>query len=118
MAEELLHSEGFTDVRYDKFASGDKAAKALASGEIDLSMRAVGLAITRLDAGDPIVLLAGVHIGCYELFGGKRVRAMRDLKGKSVAVIGLGSGQHVLLSSMLSYVGLDPRTEITNKSIV
>jgi NitT/TauT family transport system substrate-binding protein len=112
MAEELLLNEGFTDVRYDKFASGEKAAKALASGEIDLSLRAVGLAITRLDAGDPIVLLAGIHIGCYELFGTERVRAIRDFKGKSIAVIGLGSGQHVLVSSMLSYVGLDPRKDI------
>jgi NitT/TauT family transport system substrate-binding protein len=112
MAEELLRSEGFTDVQYVKLATGDRQAKALASGEIDITMTVVGPAIIRLDAGDPIVLLAGVHVGCYELFGTNGVRAIRDLKGKIVAVIGLGSGQHVLLSSMLSYVGLDPRKEI------
>jgi NitT/TauT family transport system substrate-binding protein len=112
IAEELLRSEGFTDVRDYAFASGDAGAKALASGQTDLGMFAAGLAISRWDAGDPVVILAGVHIGCYELFGSKRVRAIRDLKGKSVAVVGLGSGQHVLLSSMLSYVGLDPRREI------
>jgi NitT/TauT family transport system substrate-binding protein len=112
MAEELLRSEGFTDVQYVKLATGDRQAKALASGETDITMTVVGPAIIRLDTGDPIVLLAGVHIGCYELFGTNGVRAIRDLKGKTVAVIGLGSGQHVLLSSMLSYVGLDPRKEI------
>src|SRR5258708_17808668 len=42
--------------------------------------------VVRLDQADPIVILAGVHIGCFELFGTERVRAIRDLKGKTVAV--------------------------------
>ena len=47
-----------------------------------------GAILTRLDAGDPLVLLAGVHVGCFELFGRERVRTIRDLKGKTVAVPG------------------------------
>jgi NitT/TauT family transport system substrate-binding protein len=39
-----------------------------------------------MDSGEPITLLAGVHAGCFELFGMDRVRAIRDLKGKTVAV--------------------------------
>jgi hypothetical protein len=35
-----------------------------------------------LDAGDPVVILAGSHIGCFELFGTDRVRSIRDLKGR------------------------------------
>ena len=35
--------------------------------------------------GDPIVFLAGIHVGCFELFGTERVRAIRDLKGKPSA---------------------------------
>ena len=62
-----------------------------------------------LDAGKPIVVLAGVHGGCYELFGNERVRSIRDLKGKTVAVQYLGGGDHVMLSSMLAYVGVNPR---------
>ena len=27
--------------------------------------------IPRIDAGDPIVILAGLHVGCFELFGGR-----------------------------------------------
>jgi len=65
-----------------------------------------------LDAGKPIVVLAGVHAGCYELFGNERVHAIRDLKGKTVAVQYLGGGDPVLLSSMLAYVGIDPRREV------
>ena len=112
MAEDILRNEGFAEVQYVKFTSGDAVTKALAAGEINLTMTVVGSLIIRLDAGDPIVILGGVHVGCYELFGTNGVRAIRDLKGKTVAVVAMGSGQHVFLSSMLSYVGLDPRREI------
>jgi hypothetical protein len=30
----------------------------------------------------PLVLLAGVHAGCYELFANEQVRAIRDLKAR------------------------------------
>ena len=66
----------------------------------------------RVDTGAPIVMLAGGHVGCFELFGTDQVRSIRDLKGKSVAVSELGRTQHVFLASMLAYVGLDPRKDV------
>ena len=39
-----------------------------------------------LEADKPLVLLGGIHGGCYELFANERIRALRDLKGKRVAV--------------------------------
>ena len=68
--------------------------------------------LLQLDAGLPVVLLAGVHVGCFELFGIRDVRAIRDLKGKRVGVPSLGSPHHLFLSSMAAYVGLDPRKDI------
>ncbi len=112
VAEELLQGEGFTDVQYVKTMAGAEASRAAASGEADLTMVFAGPLIIRVDAGDPIVLLAGVHVGCFELFGTDRIRAIRDLKGKSVAVQALGSSQHVFLASMAAYVGVDPRKDI------
>ena len=98
LAEELLRAEGFTDIRYVEKDAGPPAYNALASGEGDLSSGvALGL-ITQVDAGAPIVILAGVHVGCYELFGTGSVRSVRDLKGKTVSVPGLGSGAHLLLA--------------------
>ena len=64
-----------------------------------------------VDAGDPVVLLAGVHVGCFELFATDRV-TIRDLKGKTVAVQARESSQHVFLASMAAYVGLDPQKDI------
>jgi len=112
IAEEFLHGEGFTDVQYVKIAGGFAMQQALASGEIHISAGFAGPFIIRVDAGDPLVVLAGVHIGCYELFGTDRVHSIRDLKGKAVGVVRLGSSQHVFLASMLAYVGLDPRKDI------
>ena len=82
------------------------------SGQVDLAAVFIGPSIIRIDAGDPIVALAGLHVGCFELFGTDRVRSIRDLKGKTVAVLALGASQHVFLASMVAYVGLDPRKDI------
>jgi NitT/TauT family transport system substrate-binding protein len=112
VAEELLRVEGFTEIHYVEAVPGIEIAKALASGEADISMGFSAPFIIQLDAGDPIVMLAGVHVGCFELFGSERVRAIRDLKGKTVAVQGLGSSQYVFLASMVAYVGLDPAKDI------
>ncbi len=109
---ELLKAEGFSDITYVKLPVTD-VSKALASGEVDISLYFVGDLVIQLDAGDPITLLGGVHVGCYELFGTDRVRAIRDLKGKTVAITGLGLTQHVFLASMLAHVGLDPNKDVT-----
>jgi NitT/TauT family transport system substrate-binding protein len=112
-AEELLRAEGFADVQYIKKEGTVGIEKALASGEADLNMHFAAPTIVRLDAGDPIVIVAGGHIGCFELFGTDRVRTIRDLKGKTVAVPEMGSSYHIFLASMVAYVGLDPRRDIT-----
>jgi NitT/TauT family transport system substrate-binding protein len=112
LAEELLRGEGFTDIRYVEKDTGLPIYKALASGEVDVSAALTLGWITQVDAGAPIVLLAGVHVGCYELFGTGSVRSVRDLKGKTVSVPGLGSGAHLLLAAMAAYVGLDPSKDI------
>ena len=59
------------------------------------------------------MILSGAHVGCFELFGTERVRAIRDLKGKTVSVPELGSPAHVFLASMAAYVGLAPSKDIT-----
>jgi len=112
LAEEFLRSEGFTDIQYVRVKGANEGEVVLASGEVNINMHFAAPNIIRLDAGDPIVILAGAHIGCFELFGTERVRAIRDLKGKTVSVPGPGSSQHVFLSSMIAYVGLDPRKDV------
>lgn len=112
VAEDLLRSEGFTDVRYIPKQGPKDIEPALAAGEIDLAMHFAASNVIRVDAGDPIVILAGGHVGCFELFGTDQVRAIRDLKDRRVAVSDLGGPAHVFVASMAAYVGLDPTREI------
>src|SRR5262249_56102474 len=72
-----------------------------------------GVLVVRLGVGDRLVMLAGIHVGFFELVGTERVRAIRDLKGKTVAVSGLGAPDHAFLASVAAYIGLDPRTDLT-----
>jgi NitT/TauT family transport system substrate-binding protein len=113
IAEDLLRGEGFTDVQYIRKDGPRAIADALASGEASINMHFSGPLILRLDAGAPITILAGVHPGCYELFATERVRTLSDLKGKTIGIRGLEGPEHIFLSSMLAYVGLDPRKDVT-----
>jgi NitT/TauT family transport system substrate-binding protein len=110
VAEELLRGEGFTEVQYVQSIANPY--KAFAAGEIDIGMAFIAPFIVQVDMGLPIVLLGGVHVGCFELFGTDEVRAIRDLKGKTVAVPELGGAHHAFLSSMVVYVGLNPQKDI------
>jgi NitT/TauT family transport system substrate-binding protein len=112
MAAGLLRGEGFSEVQYVS-TPGAASLEKTASGEIDLGLHFALLGVQQIDAGAPVVFLAGIHVGCFELMGHKHVRAIRDLKGKVVVVPRLGGSQHLLIASMATYIGLDPQKDIT-----
>ena len=70
-------------------------------------------AVARIAAGDAIVLLAGVHVGCVELIGSDRVRTISDLRGKTVVVNEPGKTVYAFLASILASVGVDPTRDVT-----
>jgi NitT/TauT family transport system substrate-binding protein len=111
LAEELLRIEGFSQIEYVKGAADPSIL--LGEGKADFTMDAAPTLVPVLDKGGAVVVLAGIHGGCYELFGNDRVRTFRDLKGKRVSISVLGSGEHVYVASMLLYVGMDPRNDVT-----
>src|SRR5262249_8876865 len=104
LAEELLRADGFSEVQYVEATDG-LGTRLIAAGGADMMMEFAGVYVTRIDVGDPIVLLGGVQLGCFEVFGGARVRALRDLKGKRVAGLGEGTPEHVFLSSAVAWRG-------------
>lgn len=116
VAEELLHSEGFTDVQYVNREAKNltsRRLKALSSGESDFDLMFAPDLTVAIDKASPIVALAGQHTGCFELFGTSRIRAVRDLKNKLIAVREFGATEHLFLSVILAYVGLDPQKDVT-----
>ena len=112
VAEEFFQAEGFKDIQYIPKPGAKGIETALASGEADINMHYNARLLMRIEAGDPIVILAGGHVGCFELFANERVRTVRDLKGKTVGVLELESSQHAFIASMVAHVGLDPRKDI------
>jgi NitT/TauT family transport system substrate-binding protein len=63
IADALLRAEGFSNISYIP-ASLD----GIARGEIDFDLETAAWIVSNVDAGQPITALAGVHVGCYELF--------------------------------------------------
>jgi NitT/TauT family transport system substrate-binding protein len=106
VAEDLLRSEGFTDIQYVSRPDLVETEHALATGEADLNINYALRLVARLDAGDPMVVLAGVHPGCVEILGNDRVRSIRDLKGKRIAAGLVGSGLPQLIGVLLGQIGL------------
>jgi NitT/TauT family transport system substrate-binding protein len=112
VAEELLRAEGFTDIQYVDVPPTLATPLAVARGEVDFSLVYASMSVQAIDAGDPIAVLAGVHVGCQELLGNDSIRGIADLKGKSVGVQALGSTPHVLLTLIAAQIGLDPLRDI------
>ncbi|HSV21968.1 MAG TPA: ABC transporter substrate-binding protein [Xanthobacteraceae bacterium] len=112
VADELLRAEGFTDIRYVPEDGGLPSVLAVARGEVDFTTNFSPPLIIAIDAGEPITIVAGEHVGCFEVFARQGIRGIPDLKGKTVGVQGLRSSQYTFLSGMASYVGLDPTKDI------
>ena len=110
IAEDLLRAEGFTDIRY---LTAPNSGDLVFSGEIDFSLETAAWVASNVDAGEPIVALAGVHPGCYELFAHEPIRSIRDLKGKRVGIPEAPrTSGHLLLAVIAAEVGLDPQKDI------
>jgi NitT/TauT family transport system substrate-binding protein len=65
-----------------------------------------------LDEGAPVVILGGIHTGCWELFANDSVRTLRDLKGKTIAAPERSSRQ-AFVAGLATFVGLNPLKDIT-----
>jgi NitT/TauT family transport system substrate-binding protein len=112
VAEELLRLEGFSEVEYARPAGGAADPSLLTTNQVDISSEGAPALVQAIDRGQHIVVLAGIHAGCYDLIASERVQHIRDLKGKTVAVIAMGSVDQVFIASMAAYVGIDPRKDI------
>jgi NitT/TauT family transport system substrate-binding protein len=112
LARDALRSEGFTEIEY--ISTGQASAStAIVAGTADIGLAFSGPGLLFVDDGAPVVFLGGVHVGCFEVFGSSRIQAIRDLKGKTLSAPSFNGPQHVYLSSLLAYVGLNPQTDIT-----
>jgi NitT/TauT family transport system substrate-binding protein len=120
-AEELLRAGGFSDIRYIDVTEADirraeavntgPVADVIARGDVDFGRAFAPSFVLGMDAGVPITLLAGLHSGCFEVFGKPEIRTIGDLKGRIVGVAA-GVEDRPLLTIMLGLIGLDPQKDI------
>ena len=107
VAEELLRAEGFTEIQYVELVPPTEIPQAVGRGEADFSTNLAVDVIHAIDAGAPILGLAGVHVGCYELFAKPSIRRLTELKGKRAA-----ADDPLLFKLIAAQVGLDPDKDI------
>jgi len=110
IAEELLRAEGFTDIRY--VGAPEFGGIGTIRGEVDFAPAYALQCVRSIDAGEPLMLLAGVMVGCFELFAKDGIDSFAELKGKSVGVGAAGSLNSQLLTLVTAQIGLDPAKDI------
>ena len=108
VAEELLRAEGFSDIcfvdRPDARAIGQIRRDGGDFGPIYACE-----CVQAIDAGEQISVLAGVMVGCFELFARDGIGSVGELKGKRIGVQAAGPPAQQLLTLMAAEVGLDAR---------
>jgi NitT/TauT family transport system substrate-binding protein len=111
LAAELLKLEGFSEVEYVGVEQ-TTGYDPFFENNADITGFAPPNLLPFFDAGKPVVALAGLHGGCYELFAHESIRTVRDLKGKRVAVTNMEGVEYYYVASIAAYVGIDPRKDI------
>jgi NitT/TauT family transport system substrate-binding protein len=118
--QELLRVEGFTDIRYvdlteanvrrAEAANSAFVADMIAHGEVDFGRETAPDLVRGMNAGAPVTVLSGLHLGRFEIFGKNEIRTLGGLKGK---IVGEGTNSsRALLNIMTSLIGLDPAKDI------
>ena len=109
-ADDYLKEEGFSDARILPLAVG-----AVARGEGDIGVGYTQWIVTNVDAGKPVVALAGLHTGCGEVWTRPGISSISDLKGKSIDVLSTDAvidAWYGVWAALLGHVGIDPRKDV------
>ena len=124
--QELLSAEGFTDIRYlditeahvrraDAANSGVNA-DMIAHGEVDFGRDFAPALVLGMNAGAPIAVLSGLHLGCFEVFGKQEIRTLGDLKGRTVGID--ATSDRALLTIRIMYGNRSPKSSATDRPLV
>jgi NitT/TauT family transport system substrate-binding protein len=105
MAEPFLREEGFTDVQYPRLSSR-AALETLQKGKFDFVVTYTASIIAMIEAGAPLVMLGGIHVGCWLVFGSGDIKSLRDFKGKTVSIVDPRFNDGVFMAMTLNEVGL------------
>jgi NitT/TauT family transport system substrate-binding protein len=112
VVDDLLLAEGFTKIDRVPLPEDLNVPDVIAHGIIDFGLNFASAEVAGIDRGVAMKVLAGVHVGCFELFVNGAIRGVADLPGKKVGIQAVGSPDHLFLSVIAGNVGIDPKTQI------
>lgn len=111
VAEGLLRQEGFVEISFLEVPDA-LDQEMIARGRADFALDFALKYVTSIDAGEPITVLCGLHVGCFDLFVSDAIRNIRDLKGKSIGVGVIGGSAQAFLVSLGAAIGFDAVRDI------
>lgn len=91
---------------------GTNTPDAIGRGEIDFGLNFATVQLAGIDRNVAMKVLAGIHVGCFEVFVNGVIRGVADLAGKKVGIGTVGSPEHLFLSVIAANVGIDPKGQI------
>ena len=113
IASELLLQDGFSEVIEVPLGTHTATTTMFENDEIDFAFELASVLVPGVDKGVPMKAVAGIHVGCWMLFGQEGIDSVADLRGRRVGVgQSVGSDPHIYLSVVAAYVGLDPQNDI------
>jgi NitT/TauT family transport system substrate-binding protein len=112
LAKDYLLEEGFKDIQVVRVPVTN--TDWLTADQADFNTGYSNLIAANVDAGLPILALAGIHPGCFELLATPGISTIRDLRGKTIAVHAKNASDlfYGFFSILLAYVGIDARTDV------
>jgi NitT/TauT family transport system substrate-binding protein len=109
---DLLRAEGFTKIDRVPLPQDLNVSDVIAHGMLDFGLNFASTQVAGIDRSVAMKVLAGVHVGCFELFVHDGIRGVADLAGKKVGIQAVGSPEHLFLSVIAANVGIDPKSQI------
>ena len=112
LAADDLREEGFTDIRYVDTPAVERGW--LLNKEADVSIGHPEFITATLDAGVPLIVLAGLHSGCLEVWARSGIENIGALRGKKIAVRRADTSDqfYAFFATLLGYVGIDPLKDV------
>jgi NitT/TauT family transport system substrate-binding protein len=112
LADDYLREEGFTDIRYVNTSFIERGW--LLNREADVSLAHPEFIVVSLEAGVPLVMLAGLHAGCFELWARPDIQSIGELRGKRIAVrrAEISDQFYAWFATLLGYIGFDPLKDV------
>jgi NitT/TauT family transport system substrate-binding protein len=115
--ESGIFERNFLDVDLQLIAS-TTGLPALLAGQTQIAHIGGSEALTTTAAGGDVVLVANTGpVWPYQLYAAADIRTAADLKGKAVAIAGVGGTFDIGIRTMLPRLGLVPDTDVTVRSL-